>query len=125
MTIASEIQRIKTNIANTYTVLEEKGATIPATKNSNNLSACAETVQTGSTINNQDITVTQNGTYTAESGYTGLGEVTVSIPSDTVDIPNLKTVYKFSNKSASATTVNGGSLLPTLQKQVCSHLTEQ
>lgn len=34
----------------------------------------------GSTINNQDKTVTQNGTYVADSGYTGLGEVTVNVP---------------------------------------------
>lgn len=35
----------------------------------------------GSTINNQDKTITQNGQYTADSGYTGLGEVTVNVPS--------------------------------------------
>ena len=33
-----------------------------------------------SQINNQDKTVTQNGVYTADSGYTGLGEVTVNVP---------------------------------------------
>ena len=35
----------------------------------------------GQPINNQDITVTENGTYEAEEGYTGLGEVTVNVPS--------------------------------------------
>ena len=35
----------------------------------------------GSTINNQDKTITQNGTYQADSGYTGLGTVTVNVPS--------------------------------------------
>lgn len=34
----------------------------------------------GGSVNNQDITVTSNGVYTAESGYSGLGEVTVSVP---------------------------------------------
>ena len=34
----------------------------------------------GTTIKNQDITVTENGTYTAENGYTGLGTVTVDVP---------------------------------------------
>ncbi|MBQ1551689.1 MAG: BspA family leucine-rich repeat surface protein [Bacilli bacterium] len=34
----------------------------------------------GTTINNQDKTVTQNGSYTADSGYTGLGTVTVNVP---------------------------------------------
>lgn len=33
----------------------------------------------GAQINNQDKTVTTNGTYTADSGYTGLGEVTVAV----------------------------------------------
>ena len=34
----------------------------------------------GTEINNQDITVTENGTYTAEDGYTGLGTVEVNVP---------------------------------------------
>lgn len=34
----------------------------------------------GTTINNEDITVTQNGEYTASTGYTGLGTVTVNVP---------------------------------------------
>lgn len=33
------------------------------------------------TINNEDITVTQNGTYTCSEGYTGLGTVEVNVPS--------------------------------------------
>lgn len=32
-------------------------------------------------INNQDKTITENGTYTADTGYTGLGEVTVNVSS--------------------------------------------
>lgn len=33
----------------------------------------------GATIKNQDKTITENGTYTADSGYTGLGTVTVNV----------------------------------------------
>lgn len=33
----------------------------------------------GATIKNQDKTITENGTYTADSGYTGLGTVTVDV----------------------------------------------
>ena len=33
----------------------------------------------GQEINNQDKTITENGVYTADSGYTGLGEVTVNV----------------------------------------------
>lgn len=47
MTIASEIQRIKDNIANTYTALEEKGATMPEVLNSNNLAGTVATITTG------------------------------------------------------------------------------
>ena len=34
----------------------------------------------GTTINNQDLDITQNGTYTADEGYTGLGTVDVDVP---------------------------------------------
>lgn len=47
MTIASEITRIKTNIANAYAKAEEKGATVPEVKNSANLASCVETITTG------------------------------------------------------------------------------
>lgn len=47
MTIASEVQRIKDNIANTYTALEEKGAVIPEVQNSANLADTVATVTTG------------------------------------------------------------------------------
>lgn len=47
MSITSEIERIKTNIANAYTELENKGATIPTDKNSNNLANTIATVTTG------------------------------------------------------------------------------
>ena len=37
-------------------------------------------IKTGTTINNQDKTITANGQYTADAGYTGLGTVTVNVP---------------------------------------------
>lgn len=47
MSITSEIQRINTNIANAYTELENKGATIPTDKNSNNLASTITTITGG------------------------------------------------------------------------------
>ncbi len=47
MSIASEITRIKDNISNAYTKLEEKGATIPQDKNSNNLPSTIESITGG------------------------------------------------------------------------------
>lgn len=41
MSIATQVKRIKTNIANSYTALEDKGAELPTNRNSNNL---AETI---------------------------------------------------------------------------------
>lgn len=41
----------------------------------------------GSTINNQDITITQNGSYTADEGYTGIGTATVNVPT-VLDLPD-------------------------------------
>lgn len=49
MTIADEITRIKTNIANTYVALEAKGAALPAVQNSDNLANCAESITSGTT----------------------------------------------------------------------------
>ena len=39
----------------------------------------------GTPINNQDKTITENGEYTADSGYTGLGTVTVNVPTPMLD----------------------------------------
>ena len=47
MAIVDEIERIKTNIENAYTALEEKGATLPTERNSDNLSAVIIEVPTG------------------------------------------------------------------------------
>ena len=48
---------------------------------SSNSASSATTTETS--IINQDITVTANGVYQAESGYTGLGIVTVAVPEPT------------------------------------------
>ena len=47
MSISSEIQRINTNIANAYTVAENKGATLPQVQNSANLAETISSIQTG------------------------------------------------------------------------------
>ena len=47
MTIASEIQRIKNNIADAYSACEDKGATLPANQNSDNLSSTINNLQMG------------------------------------------------------------------------------
>jgi len=47
MSVADQINRIKTNIANTYTAAQSKGATMPQTQNSDNLVTCVQSITTG------------------------------------------------------------------------------
>jgi hypothetical protein len=47
MTIASEIIRIQSNIAAAYTAASGKGATLPATENSDNLATCIGSISGG------------------------------------------------------------------------------
>lgn len=47
MSIVTEIERIKTNIANAYTTCEEKGATMPSVLNSANLVDCIASITGG------------------------------------------------------------------------------
>lgn len=47
MSIASEITRINTNIANSYTAISNKGGTLPATQNSNNLATAISSIPSG------------------------------------------------------------------------------
>ena len=48
MSIQSEINRLKNNVAATYAAMEEQGATMPTQQNSANLAATARTIPTGS-----------------------------------------------------------------------------
>lgn len=63
----------------------------------NNTEGLLEILQTvnnlpeaGSGVRNQDITITENGTYTFEEGYTGLGTVTVEVAQE---FPNAEDAY--------------------------------
>lgn len=67
MTIETEINRIKQNIADCYTTLTAKGATIPATENVANLATCIRTIPTG-----PDAFVTQSGDTIVTSAGTPL-----------------------------------------------------
>jgi len=61
MSIASEIQRIKNNIANAYAKCLNKGATIPAIQNIANLASCINSISTGITPTGT-LNITGNGT---------------------------------------------------------------
>ena len=58
----------------------------------------------GQTIRNQDKTITENGTYTADSGYTGLGTVTVNVQGTSVEQPYLELSIDENGVLANSTT---------------------
>ena len=76
MTIESEINRIKQNIADCYTTLTAKGATIPAVENVDNLAACIltipATVEEDFVTQSGDTIVTSAGTPLALDGISSL-----------------------------------------------------
>lgn len=67
MSISSEITRIKTNIANAYSTLETKGATMPTTLNSSNLVQAINSISAGIDINGiiEEYTVASSGNVSA------------------------------------------------------------
>lgn len=73
ITITENIQRIKDNIANTYTELSSKGATLPETQNSDNLASCVDTIPVGSSLNlrilNLGCDIDSNGIASNFHGY--------------------------------------------------------
>ena len=57
MSIATEIERIKTNIADAYVACEQKGATLPSVKNSANLADSISSITGGSATTYKNMTV--------------------------------------------------------------------
>lgn len=82
MSIASEIQQLQSNLSDSYTACQNKGATIPSDQNFDNLATCIGTIQTGgggTTLITK--TITANGTYNASSDNAdGYSQVTVTVP---------------------------------------------
>lgn len=80
MTIASEITKLNTNLTNSYTACQGKGATMPANQNFDNLATCIGSIQTGSTPTLITKNITANGTYNASSDDAdGYSSVTVNV----------------------------------------------
>ena len=80
MTIADEITRIKTNISNAYTSCQNKGATLPETKNSANLATTIDSIFGGSSPTLVTKEITENGMYSArDDNADGYSSVTVNV----------------------------------------------
>lgn len=72
----------------------------------------------GSEINNQDITVTENGEYTADEGYTGLGTVTVEVPSPSGNINITGTSQVDVSSYATAQVVDADLIAGNIKKDI-------
>ena len=80
MTIATEISKLQENLANAYSTIEEKGATLPSAQNFDNLattissipSATSYTAGTGIDITNDVISVTSDISTGAALGATAV-----------------------------------------------------
>ena len=85
MSKINEIEEKLDYLQQTKTLLKEaivaKGGVIAEDAEFRDYVGSVEGISTGVPINNQDKTITENGTYTADEGYTGLGTVTVDVAS--------------------------------------------
>ena len=114
MSIVEEIIRIKNNIGNAYSKLEEMGATIPIVKNSANL---VETISSLPKESSGDISGIINGTITNVTGSTLGGVDSIrdnafsGLNIESVEVPNNVTtigVGAFSNNNISTLTLKDG-----------------
>ena len=94
MSIQSEINRINSNIASTYSALEQQGAAMPAALNSDNLAATVATLSNGTKV------------YYVEGTGTTAGVWTGSIDGLTAYYDGLAILYKINIAGATATTLN-------------------
>lgn len=86
MSISSEINRIKTNIADAYTQAGNKGATLPQNQNSANLASTIQSISTQPNLQSKTATpTTSQQVITPDNNYDGLSQVTVNAVDNTID----------------------------------------
>lgn len=73
--VIAELSKVIESRDDIKSAIENKGQNV-----NTDIRTYANAIENISTINNQNKTVTQNGTYTADQGYTGLGTVDVNVP---------------------------------------------
>ena len=79
MSIASAIELKQQQVAQAYTVVSDKGGTLPSVKNLENLANAINSISSGSYVTTT-ATFTENGVYTASSfASDGFSEVTVDV----------------------------------------------
>ena len=88
MTIANEITKLQTNLADSYTAVDNKGGTLPASENFDNLATAIDSIPTAipPVINSLNVTPTKSSqTIIAPSGVDGYSPVNVSAVTSAID----------------------------------------
>lgn len=81
MAIADKLTKLTTDITNAYTAIDNKGGTIPANKNTDNLASAIGSISTGTTpIGTKQVSITQNGTITEDVTDYASAEISVNVP---------------------------------------------
>lgn len=84
MSIASKLTKLETDITNAYNVVNTKGGTIPAYKNTENLQSAINSIPTGITPTGT-INITENGTYDVTNYATAEVQTLITPQMDDVD----------------------------------------
>lgn len=81
MAIADKLTKLSTDISNAYDEIENKGGTIPANKNTDNLASAIGSISTGTTpTGTKQVSITQNGTTTEDVTDYASAEITTNVP---------------------------------------------
>jgi hypothetical protein len=94
MSIASKLTKLETDITNAYDSIENKGGTIPANKNTNNLPDAIDSIPSGGSATLITKTITENKTYNAqEDNADGYSQVTVNVVPSSEYIVTLENLH--------------------------------
>lgn len=94
MSIATNLEKLETDITNAYSAINTKGGTIPSNKNTDNLSAAINSIPSGGSATLITKTITENGTYDAtDDNADGYSEVTVNVVPSSEYIVTLENLH--------------------------------